>query len=53
MQYFRCWPRDRIRVRFSVKSALLIGFMYWDEAKVYLMVRIILGTRLDLRFHTP
>lgn len=25
----------------------------WDEAKVYLMVRIILGTRLDLRFHTP
>lgn len=53
MQYFRCGPGNRIRDRFSVKSAVLIGFMYLDEAKVQLIVRIILGTRLDLRFHTP
>lgn len=34
MQYPRYGSRDRIRVRFGVKSAVLIGFMHWNGAKV-------------------
>lgn len=45
--------KDRIRVRFRVKSAVLIEFVYWGRAKFWLMLRTRLGIRLDLSFHIP